>query len=212
MKVSGIRLFLFVCSVFLVSYLCPANPTPAPTSHLLLRGPGARRGKFGKWRTKEAGKADPCQTGRAGVPGRGKPAPLLPAAAEGGTVGKREQCIIRLWEPEAAAVPAARPPLPPAPLAPARPLRGQQVAKGSGDRTPRTPPHPASSGGNWEPASHSSFPFPPKEAQAVIPLKLLYFLSLYTHTYKNIHALYIYSYIFCIMYRIRLATMIPSTT
>lgn len=196
-----------VVFLVVVSYLCPANPTPAPSSHLLLRGPGAGRGKFGKWRTKGAGRAEPGRAGRAPVPGLDEPAPLLPARGNEARLGKERSALSASGSREAAAVPAA----PAAPAGPGSAPPGATSGQRQRDRSPGAAASSGGKGGSWEP-SHSAFPAPPKEAQALIPFKLSYFLSLYVHTYKNIHALYIYIVIYyCIIYRIRLATMIPST-
>lgn len=101
----------------------------------------------------------------------------------------RSACASR----QASAVPAARPPLPPAPPVPARPLRGQQVAKGSGDGTPRSTAHPASSGGkggSWSQplAPHSR---PPRRRHRQLLHQSYRTFFLYAHAYKNINALYI---------------------
>lgn len=136
MKVSGIRLVLFVWLFFWLLFLTSARPIlpppPALTSSCAAQEPGEE--SLGSGGQRERGGLSPAGPSALLFPALTS---RLPSCLPGGTRHGWEKREVH-YPPLGAGRPRQCPPLPPPP---ARPLRGQQVAKGSGTGAPG-PPRP----------------------------------------------------------------------
>lgn len=136
--------------------------------------------------------AAPARPAGLPLPSREKPAPLLRAPEEEGTVGKREKEMSRLCKRGGRSQrprPGCRLRAPPAPgSAPPEATSGQQRPR----RPPLGPAPPPSSGraGKRGRSVRLRAAVPPKEAEAVTPLRLSYLPSLSTDLEKYTPAFY----------------------